>query len=44
MTSQLILVGHHGNHYANEVKFHNLLYFYAVNKCLKCDEDLFNIQ
>ena len=23
-TSQLILVGYHGNHYTNEVNFHNL--------------------
>ena len=42
MTSQLRLVGFHGNHH--EVKFDNLSNVHAINKCLKFEEDLFNIK
>ena len=40
----LRLVGYHGNPHANEVKFHNLYYFHAINKCLKFEDDLLNIK
>ena len=44
MTSQLRVVGYHGNHHANEVNFDNLYYFHTINMCFKFGEDLFNIK